>query len=55
MGRAMAKQLTSTVRCPTYSSAKVERITGGKKLVRGAAFGMFAADSMECKVCKYKW
>jgi hypothetical protein len=45
--------------CPTCRSTNVRRITGGRKVARVAAIGLFAAPkamkSYECLTCKARW
>lgn len=55
------KSIPSSVSCPTCGggSSSIERITGGKKLTAGIAFGILAANTLKatfkCRACGYKW
>lgn len=45
-------------KCPTCGSSNIEKISLGKKAVRGALFGLFSSDvrkTMHCKNCGAKW
>lgn len=45
-------------KCPTCGSSNIEKISLGKKAVRGALFGLFSSDvrkTMLCKNCGAKW
>lgn len=45
-------------RCPVCRSPEIQKIGAGKRMVHGAAFGLFsktARSQWECKHCGNKW
>ena len=45
-------------RCPVCRSPEIQKIGAGKRVVHGAAFGLFsktARSQWECKHCGNKW
>ena len=45
-------------KCPTCQSTNIEKISTAKKVVHGAAFGLFsntARSQFHCNNCGYKW